>query len=495
MELIINVSFCLPKVYRLSPRETEFGSSRESLHVYYTTCVTRTEYYLVGRPHQTLLGDKYMARHSISMGIVLGAALSTISCDSTVWLDDTLPSLTAVYASGACQISGNELDVSVVLVNQGDTSSSNILPTTRVAKEGATPVTELLDSGSFQFNTPPIMETKIQEGLLTEGVAYGEPEYGSMTGEPKTVQLDPRSIDFEWASPDPEAERIPLLILLMDQSASVLGLPSSRPGVRPSQMYGSDITHQRLTFFKSLVKGLDENYEVAMLTFSGFTTSFGADESRVNNPTLNRDLVVNEIERLNVATAYEPRTALNQALADAKEMIEGLEPDTYDPVVVVFTDGLESGDNSMNVPDINALAPFFVERHVPVHTLQLRSKVDPAGEEMDEIGRQAPLESMSRLACQTGGDFYYIRKAEDFTSNNDLGTMLRNRLVGRWSLKVQTPLFSEVMDPEAPAVMLTTELEATLAGEVERFTAAQSIQGTTNLVTTDNRIWILRQPQ
>ena len=101
---------------------------------------------------------------------------------------------------------------------------------------------------------------------------------------------------------------------------------------------------------------------------------------------------------------------------------------------------------------------------------------------------------MSALACQTGGDFYYVRNAEDFTSNNDLGPMLRNRLTGRWSLKVNTNMFSNITD-DAPGIMLTTELEATLAGEVERFNAAQTIESITSTVKTDNRIWVLNSAQ
>ena len=167
-----------------------------------------------------------MIRRSISLGVTLVASLGAASCDSTVWLDDTLPSLTAVYASGACQTSATEVDISVVLVNQGDSASSNILPTTRVAKEGATPVSELISSQSFKFNPPPIMEAKVQQGLLETGVAYGETENGLMTGDPNTVEISPKNVTFEWASADPEAGRIPLLILLMDQSNSVLGLRS-----------------------------------------------------------------------------------------------------------------------------------------------------------------------------------------------------------------------------------------------------------------------------
>ena len=432
-----------------------------------------------------------MIRRYISLGVALTASINVAACDSTVWLDDTLPSLTAVYASGACKTSNSEIDISVVLVNQGDSTSSNILPTTRVAKEGATPVEELIDSGSFIFNPPPIMEAKVQQQLLDDGDAYGESETGLMTGDPSTVQLSPKNVSFEWASSDPSAGRIPLFILLMDQSHSVLGLS------RSEQRFGSDIGHQRITFFKSLINNLSDDFEVAMLTFSGFTTDYGSDSSVVNKPTRNRELVANALEELKFSNKYQARTPLSQALNDAKKLIEEQPADTYDPVIVVFTDGVEDGDNTMSGSNIEELASFFVQRHVPVHTVQLKAKQDtaPASGDLDaEAERPKPLEAMSALACQTGGDFYYIRNAEDFTTNNDLGPMLRNRLTGRWSLKVNTDMF-EAVQGDAPGVMLTTELEATLAGEVERFNAAQTIESITSTVKTDNRIWILNQAQ
>ena len=367
-----------------------------------------------------------MIRLSISLGLALTASIGATSCDSTVWLDDTLPSLTGVYASGACKLNANTLDLSVVLINQGDAASANILPNSKVAKAGLQTVDELLSSESFQFNPPPIMAARLEQNNLTNmfkqfdsGSAYSETEDELLIGNPKTIELVTKSVKYEWASSDPEAEKIPLLVLLMDQSNSVLG--HTRTG---GQQYGSDYDHQRITFFKSLIKGLDPKFEIALLTFSDFTSDFGSDGNEVDTPTLNRDLISNALEDLKYSGKYNARTPLKQALSDAKSMIEGLEPDTYEPVVVVFTDGIEGGDNSMGAPSISDLAAFYVARHIPVHTIQLQAKQDPMGEDEEEAKRPLPVEEMSRLACQTGGDFYYIRKANEFTTNNDLLIML-----------------------------------------------------------------------
>ena len=41
--------------------------------------------------------------------------------------------------------------------------------------------------------------------------------------------------------------------------------------------------------------------------------------------------------------------------------------------------------------------------------------------------------------------------------------------------------------------LLTTEIQATLAGEIERFNAAQTLENDGDVVKTDNRIWIFNQ--
>ena len=402
--------------------------------------------------------------------------------------------LTNLYIAGACKLDNNTLDLSIIF--QGDSRGSgtirrsNILPDTKLADTFSV-VEESLMSQSFSFHTPSIMQSKIDQGEVAEGVAYGESEDGLITGEPTTVELTPSSIEYQWSSSDIEAGRIPLLILLMDQSNSVLGLS------RSEHRYGSDIFHQRITFFKSLINNLNDNFEVAILTFSGIASDYGSDSSLVNVPTQNRELLKFSMEELMYSANYQARTPLNQALNDTKSLIEGLDQDTYDPVVVVFTDGVEDGDSSMGAPSIAELTSFYVQRHVPVHTVQLKAKQDtnPASGDLEaETKRPKPLEEMSALACQTGGDFYYIRNAEEFTSNNDLVTMLLNRLSGRWSLKVNTNMFNTIID-DAPGIMLSTELEVVLGDEVERFNAAQTIDSIDNRVKMDSRVWVLNPAQ
>jgi hypothetical protein len=189
-------------------------------------------------------------------------------------------------------------------------------------------------------------------------------------------------------------------------------------------------------------------------------------------------------------------------LFDAKRLIEDLKQEgTYDPVVVLYTDGVEGEDNSPpGTPSIEELTAFFVTEKVPVHTVQLRSKVDiDAIDPAENERRRAPITSLSKLACDTGGDFLYLRDAEQFTYNDSLEPMLRNRLAGRWSLKVKSSdLFSVMSGSPAPGFMMTSDLQATLANQVRVFDLRhfqKSVQkeGNTVQIKVNQRLWLLNQ--
>lgn len=463
-------------------------------------------------------------KRSLTLGLALSTGLMMTSCDSNVWLDATLPSLTGVYASAACQDPDNpqEVDVSMVLVNQGATTTLNILPTTKVAKVKSKTVFELMNTQPKEFSSQDIDITAPQElkDLINGGeldddgsLAYVEGEDGSLMGNIDTLTPETVNLEYRWASKvldeiqeeemislqsggSPAVssvklsaelkERRPLLILLLDQSSTIL---LGRDG---NVNLASDFNHQRLTFLSTLVKNLNDDFQVAVLWFSGASSTFGTDRSTVNRPVDNLELVANEINLLNRSEKFEPRTPLRQALADAKSMIEGLGDDRYDPVVVVFTDGTEEGDSSMTSLTDEDLASFFVERHVPVHTLQLRAKVDPSADPDEEAERIAPLTFMSDLACQTGGDFFYLRDADQLTYNDSLEPILRNRLQGRWSLKLRAPSLSNVADQiDGAGLMFSSAFRVTLGGESQQYDAQQiSKSASGKALTIDQRLWL-----
>lgn len=477
-------------------------------------------------------------KRALVYGAALSASLLTTSCDSTIWLDTTLPSLTGVYLSGACQTGPNELDVSMVLVNSGQNTSLNILPTTRVAKVKSKTVFELMkskpsdfNSASFDFNKSDYMTNleMLQQLEPSDGVAFIEGEDGSdESGRPQPLSVETINLEYRWASKvldqlqlekseeirsvsgDPTVlavrasnelagvykERVPLLILLLDQSRSILGLGRSLPEDDDFQMYATDSGSERLTFFSSLIKNLDDRFEVSMMWFSETLSTYNSDISNVYRPVTkeNRQFLYDEINNLNMSGSFKSRTPLRQALTDAKSLIENLDNDQYDPVVVVFTDGTENGDNSSeSALSHEELSQFFVERHVPVHTIQLRAKINPGRDPAEEEMRPVPLWEMSELACQTGGEFFYLENASQFTYNDALEPILRNRLTGRWSLKVNSGEFSgAVNELGTSGVKMSSSVEVTLAkqGKVYESRVFEQVDDDGRPIKVDKRAWV-----
>lgn len=456
--------------------------------------------------------------------LITGVALSTLftmtSCDSTVWLDTTLPSLTGVYASGACRSDIDEVDISLVLLNTGDKKALNILPTTRVAKAQGQQIYELMgcetpwapsiectgqpksfSSNNFEFRTSLEMQNLIDQNVISDGTsyveAYGETPEGDLNYTDKTtVSLEPVRLEYQWASAIPEErqDRTPLLILLLDQSKSNIGL-----GDLSNVRLASDSRYQRHTFFSKMIESLDPEFAVSMISFAGGITTYNTDTG-LYRPTLNRELIQEEFTRLSNSTSHDEKTPLRLALFDAKRLIEQVkQEDSYDPVVVLYTDGVEGEDNSpAGTPSIEELTAFFVTEKVPVHTVQLRSRVDiDAIDPEENERRRAPITSLSKLACDTGGDFLYLRDAEQFSYNDTLEPMLRNRLYGRWSLKVKSPdLFSVLSSSPAPGFMITSDLQATLADQVRvfdlrLFQKSVSKDGNTVQIKVNQRLWLL----
>lgn len=408
------------------------------------------------------------------------------------------------YISGACQTGPDELDVSILLVNQEISSASNILPKTVSA------LMSDFNHSNFEFTKSDYMTGLESTGQLetSEGTAFIEGQDGSEEASgPKPITAETISLEYRWSSKvldelqREEAsidaayeERIPLLILLMDQSRSLLGLDRSLPEDPDFMRYATDARSERLTFFRELVGNLDERFAVSMMWFSETLSTYNTDLSSVFRPVESRDLVRDEIDRLQESRNYKAGTPLRQALTDAKSLIETLDNDLYDPVILVFTDGTESGDSSAaSALPHEELSQFFVERHVPVHTIQLRAPINPDLDPAEEEMRPIPLWEMSALACQTGGEFYYLENAAQFTYNNTLEPIVRNRLTGRWSLKVSaSPFSSAVNELGTPGVKMSSQVEVTLANDTEVYESRvfEQTDSDGQSLEVDKRAWV-----
>ena len=106
---------------------------------------------------------------------------------------------------------------------------------------------------------------------------------------------------------------------------------------------------------------------------------------------------------------------------------------------------------------------------------------------------------MSELACLTGGDFFYLRDADQFTYNDSLEPILRNRLTGRWSLKMRSSdLAGQSTAIGTPGFMLGTDFRVTLAKQTHTYNAriySKSMTEQNREIIVDKRLWVTSQSE
>ena len=408
--------------------------------------------------------------------------LSAINCYSPVALDTTLPSLTKTYVSSACP-AGEDLltiDLSVILLTQSDqdTGSSSLLPDSRVKQERST-VDELLNTSSFQFQLPAIAREDAP-GVNTS--AFSTPEM--MLNDVQPLNLSPVDINYEHVTP-PESDKKRLVILLMDQSGSLLG-ESPDPLLPPDvNNEATDLQNEHLTFFQGFVNNLPDDFYVSVLSFKEAASSWlnVDDDSKI--PTDNRSKVSQRLQELSTANEKKGGTPLADVLADTLELIEMYNTD-YSPTVVLFTDGTELGDTSSRGRSLEELSQEYASIGVPVNVIDLQPPPTVANQE-----RRGRHSEFAALACQTKGDYLFIKSVTEFTKNNALSPILLSRIIGRWKLTVQTDLTNQNKFPEGQGYLINTELQVSLGEQSETYPIARSADP--NNPSGDTRLWIFKK--
>lgn len=437
-----------------------------------------------------------------AMNLVLGAApLTGIACDSTVALDPTQPSLTTVYVSGVCRAeASDQLDLSVVLLNQGGDkdASASLLPKTRVRRTFSD-VETLLQGSAIRFNLPQIATTDAP-GVTTS--AFAAKDSAPNETSPLTVEFN--RVDFEYAGGEAAQDLDPYIVLLMDQSASLIGRASES---EVDTAKATDRQDQRIAFFKQVILGLPDNYRVTVM---GFKESF-ADDSEQSNQTLPvassnlprrlgdavdgrvnrgdavdgrvyRDVVNDYLQSLTIKNDLKVGTPLTKALETAYDLTAESVA-RLRPTVVLFTDGVETGDSSSEIKTPQALSEPYKTLGVPVHVVHLQPPVTEAAERR---GRSADL---AELACATGGDYLFVQTASEFTESNRLEPILVNRLIGRWVLNVKTTLEDNARFPAGAGYLISTDISVTLGKDTRVFSASRSLDGAT---ANDQRLWVYK---
>lgn len=219
----------------------------------------------------------------------------------------------------------------------------------------------------------------------------------------------------------------PLIIIVMDHSASLAGGVEADPTGDPAR--ASDPDDRRIAFFSGLIAALPAQTELALVTMAGL---FG----RVTvEPTTDREPVLGALTDL--ARDEIGGTPLARGLIDAVALADA--HPKRDPIVVLFTDGVEDGDTSQRPdrPDPSSLADALAQitardTPLPVHVLHLQTP----GTTGFPLGRDATL---AELACLTGGDYHFVASPTELHAERR--EALRARLLGGgWQVTVNADL-------------------------------------------------------
>jgi hypothetical protein len=417
------------------------------------------------------------------------AVLLLAGCDSTVGLDSQRLSFSRVLVPGACKAPGSDdlsnVEMSVMLLDE----DSALLPDDRISGESGR-VGDLLTFDDFRFVENPV-GTDPGELMGKPGLAENDAETEGQDRVRLPVGLQPDNLKFLWSGGEERRDDNRLVVLLMDQSGSLIGLDPITSMVDTNR--ASDIRDQRIVFFKDFVSELPDNDYVSLVPFNGeFVVT--ADSA----PTKNRDVILEGLDQLDI-NQPSGGTPLARALdASLTSIIDFAGNADLNPVVVLFTDGTESGDTSPEGTTLDTVTEKFAN-----HTRTVDGERVPAPIPVIVVHLQVPASAAvaplswprghdakyADLACRTGGEYIFLRDAGEFTANGNLPTILRNRVVGTWRLNVQSGLGQGEFTPGG--YLLTSELSVTLGGNTA--SAPMALSRDVNAQTQDTRLWFYKK--
>ena len=376
-----------------------------------------------------------------------------------------------IYVSGICPLTSDlgEVELSLTLYNGVSfepEAEIQLLPQTRLVEESE-PVGELFDANSILFSLPDTIEG--EEPVSGEGE-----EDSSIAGV--TLEVDAVSFDDNGGAQRRNDPR--LLMLLLDQSGTLIGRDPSNPQVPPDTSRASDRKDERLTFFRQFVRDISSNVQVSLIPFSG--NSAKLENAAPNAKRSQLDLQLSELAR-----AEEGGTPLNDALDHALSLADQ-ESNRAVPSILLFTDGLEDGDSSEDGSPafFQQLIAQYAEAGFPVTVIHLQP---PVGVNEAWRGRSPDL---AQLACETGGQYIFLERADLFSESTTgvrLEHILRSQLTGTWRVKARsnlnTPLFQS-----GQGIFLSTEVGVSL-GSV---TQLDPLYLAPEDNSQDRRLWIYK---
>jgi hypothetical protein len=419
-----------------------------------------------------------------SLWVALGV-LGLSACDSTVGLDSTKLSFSGLLVPGVCKDQDDLqfADMSVMLLDSQDA----LLPDSRIRGQTGR-VGDVLTEQNFEFVPPTgVNPSELQN---KEAIAESDPEAADHVRLP--LGLHPESLKFLWNGGEDRKDDDRLIILLMDQSGSIIGQDPNTGNVDTSR--ASDLDDARILFMRELINDLPEHDFVSLVWFNGTFPTF---DPQYASPARNRSVTDAGLGVL--SRGQDGGTPLVAALDQTMDRIVDFQDNAdLNPVVVLFTDGTEAGDTTPNGKTLDdVIAKYATHKRkvgdetvdAPVPVIVMHLQVPAAAAQPPTSFHRGRDPKLAELACATGGEYLFLRDANEFTANPDLSTVVRNRLRGVWRLRVQT----ELAKPDfasGTGYLLTGELSATLGKNTNSFPFELSTDQTGG---QDTRLWLYKK--
>lgn len=404
-------------------------------------------------------------RKMVLSGLGAAALVLSTGCDSTVGLDLQANNFREVLAPGACKSRDDvsRFDLSVLLLG----GTGQLTPDSRLS--GAKGIVgDRLEPASFMFAKAPA-----DAGNMVASVAIATDTGNNEQG----LGLQIEGLDYRFSGGPDRRDDPKLVIFMMDKSGSLIGRDPFTGDVDISK--ASDNLGERLAFFQGVINTLPTSYWLSLVPFS---QDFAEITEEYSKPKRNKDII---LEGLEAATRdVSGLTPLARALGSTYDAVISQNLDGLNPVVVLFTDGLEGDDVS---GDLYAQIDRYASggqngEPIPVIVIHLQP---PAT--VQTPGFRGRDQRLADLACQTGGEYIFLERAEEFTTTSYLRSAVIERIDGAWQLDVATTFDGPGFDPDA--YLVSTQLQVNLAGEARSFTLQRAPRGDQR----DTRLWFVKE--
>lgn len=433
-------------------------------------------------------------KSKVALALVVGLGAA---CDSTVNLDYQPRYFDQLLASGMCpspdSADYSQIDVSLQILSYTREGTVSLLPEDNVTMDGVPRlVSEVLRADSFAFALSSDCDKDIEAAVFQ---ACAEPS--EQPGDQRGISLLAQDLRYEVPGGPSRVSDDRLVVLLMDNSGSLKGQPDPLSPVEKAK--ASDPRDERITFMKNLVRlpYIDEDTYFSLVWFDSRQPTIRPEFA---TPTKQRDVMVCPAGESGAACQADPEmdglSKLERLekgatpLADALDqtynvVINGDKTKDLNPVVILFTDGVETGDSSGSGKSLAEVTLKYANHTygsektpVPVIVLHLQPTVASGFPRGRDLGLQ-------QLACATGGEYIFIERAEEFTTSDNLEPLLANRISGAWKLRVSS---TDTVGLGAGAYLLSTDLSLTLGEK----TVTTPLKRNMDQAADDTRLWFIK---